>query len=92
MEELRRMGHLGLLFLHNFGLYIKKIDQPSSELTPRVIRRKVEELLVLDSGVLDTKEYKATVKKSIEEAMVRLTSILRCRVIFIQLRGIERWR
>jgi hypothetical protein len=85
------MGHLGVLFPHNFGLYIKKIHQLSSELTPRVIRRKVEELLGLDSEVLDTKEYKATVKKSIEEAMVRLISILRCRVIFIQLRGIERW-
>jgi len=39
-------------------------------LTPRLIRKEVEQALKLDAGTLDTDEYKGAVKDATDSALV----------------------
>ncbi|KAF7795002.1 hypothetical protein EIP86_006146 [Pleurotus ostreatoroseus] len=45
------------------------------EYTPRIVRQKIEEELSLESGVLDTKEYKTAVKEALTDALEQLDSM-----------------
>lgn len=40
------------------------------DLTPRIVRRKVEEELAIDSEVLEDEKYRKVVKEALNEAMV----------------------
>ena len=44
------------------------------DLTPRIVRHKVEEQLGLESGILESPEYKSVVKAAIAEATVRASA------------------
>lgn len=50
------------------------VDCACRDLTPRLVRRKVEEELAIEIGILDDIEYKDVVKDALAEAMVSFTS------------------
>jgi hypothetical protein len=69
------MTHLGAPFTTLVTVGDPDRNCMLSSLTPRLVRSEIEKKLKVPSGTLDAPTYKALVKRTIEDAMVRASFI-----------------